>query len=190
MLQLAGRLLREAIVGLKDLDLKHNEQGQAFGLRPARAATEDPPFKLSTPADELLVQMLASHDSRRLDAGQWLRQNFDQAKRHDDGLAAGALAACEELIRQLEPKDLEGRFERSAKRNLMGARPVELGALPRAPQDPDRDAGAGYPAARGGGEIRRRLQRSDQAPGQGVKRWTPGGKEVAERVGFEPTCRD
>ena len=123
MLQLAGRLLREAIVGLKDLDLKHNEQGQAFNLPPRRSATEDPPFKLSTPADELLVQILASHDSRRLDAGQWLRQNFDQAKRHDDGLAAGALAACEELIRQLEPKDLEGRFERSAKRNLMGARP-------------------------------------------------------------------
>lgn len=95
MLQLAGRLLREAIVGLKDLDLKHNEQGQAFGLPPRRAATEDPPFKLSTPADDLLVQILASHDSRRLDAGQWLRQNFDQAKRHDDGLAAGALAACE-----------------------------------------------------------------------------------------------
>jgi type VI secretion system FHA domain protein len=123
MLQLAGRLLREALVGLKDLDLKHNEQGQLFGLPPRRGATEDPPFKLSTPADDLLVQILASHDSRRLDAGQWLRQNFDQAKRHDDGLAAGALAACEELIRQLEPKDLEGRFERSAKRNLMGARP-------------------------------------------------------------------
>jgi type VI secretion system FHA domain protein len=123
MLQLAGRLLREAIVGLKDLDLKQNEQAQAFALGPRRAATDDPPFKLSTPADELLLQILASHDSRRLDAGQWLRQNFDQAKRHDDGLAAGALAACVELIRQLEPKDLEGRFERSAKRNLMGARP-------------------------------------------------------------------
>ncbi len=123
MLQLAGRLLREAIVGLKDLDLKQNEHGQTFGLGSLRTGNEDPPFKLSTPADELLRQMLASHDSRRLDAGQWLRQNFDQAKRHDEGLAAGALAACEELIRQLEPKELEGRFERSAKRNLMGARP-------------------------------------------------------------------
>jgi len=123
MLQLAGRLLREAVVGLKDLDLKQHEQGHAFALASLRSGNEDPPFKLSTPADELLVQILASHDSRRLDAGQWLRQNFDQAKRHDDGLAAGALAACEELVRQLEPTDLEGRFERSAKRNLMGARP-------------------------------------------------------------------
>lgn len=123
MLQLAGRLLREAVVGLKDLDLKQREQGQGFGLGPLRAGPEDPPFRLSTPADELLLQMLASHDSRRLDAGQWLRQNFEQAKRHDDGLAAGALAACEALIQQLEPRDLEDRFERSGKRNLMGARP-------------------------------------------------------------------
>ena len=67
--------------------------------------------------------MLASHDSRRLDAGQWLRQNFDQVKRHEEGLAAGASAACAELMRQLEPRDLEERFERSSKRNLMGARP-------------------------------------------------------------------
>ncbi|MCU0758613.1 MAG: type VI secretion system-associated FHA domain protein TagH [Steroidobacteraceae bacterium] len=123
MLQLAGRLLREAIVGLKDLDLKQREQAQAFGLAALRSSTEDPPFRFATPADELLVQMLASHDSRRLDAGQWLRQNFDQAKRHDEGLAAGARAACAELIRQLEPRDLEARFERSATRNLVGARP-------------------------------------------------------------------
>jgi type VI secretion system FHA domain protein len=123
MLQLAGRLLREAIVGLKDIDLKQREHSQAFGLPALRGGTEDPPFRLTTPADELLVQMLASHDSRRLDAGQWLRQILDQAKRHDDGLVAGARAACAELIRQLEPKDLEERFERSSTRNLMGARP-------------------------------------------------------------------
>lgn len=123
MLQLAGRLLREAIVGLKDLDLTQREQAQVFGLAPLRAGSEDPPFRLTTPADELLQQMLASHDSRRLDAGQWLRQNFEQAKRHDDGLAAGARAACTELMHQLEPKDLEERFERSATRNLVGARP-------------------------------------------------------------------
>ena len=67
--------------------------------------------------------MLASHSSRRLDACQWLRQKFEFAKRHDDGLAAGARAACAELMHQLEPKDLEERFERSATRNLVGARP-------------------------------------------------------------------
>jgi predicted component of type VI protein secretion system len=101
MLQLAGRLLREAIVGLKDLELTHGDIAQRYGLAPLRPGTEDPPFRLGTPADELLVQMLASHE----------------------GLAAGARAACEELMRQLEPKDLEERFERSATRNLMGARP-------------------------------------------------------------------
>lgn len=123
MLQLAGRLLREAIVGLKDVDLKQNEQAHRLGLAALRSDAEDPPFRWTTPADDLLVQMLASHDSRRLDAGQWLRQNFDQVKRHEDGLAAGARAACAELMRQLEPRDLEERFERSSKRNLMGARP-------------------------------------------------------------------
>ena len=123
MLQLAGRLLREAIVGLKDVDLKQNEQAHRLGLAALRSDAEDPPFRWTTPADDLLVQMLASHDSRRLDAGQWLRQNFDQVKRHEEGLAAGASAACAELMRQLEPRDLEERFERSSKRNLMGARP-------------------------------------------------------------------
>lgn len=123
MLQLAGQLLREAIVGLKDLDLTQREQARVFGLAPLRSDSEDPPFDLATPADDLLQQMLASHSSRRLDAGQWLRQNFESAKRHDDGLAAGARAACAELMHQLEPKDLEARFERSATRNLVGARP-------------------------------------------------------------------
>lgn len=123
MLQLAGRLLREALVGLKDLEVKRAELRRELGLPPPEASEQSTPFSVTAPADDLIAQLLRSHDSRRLDPAQWLRGAFDLAKRHDAGLARALPAALRELMRELQPDVLEERFERSASRSASGGRP-------------------------------------------------------------------
>jgi type VI secretion system FHA domain protein len=122
ILQLAGQLLREAVVGLRDLNLRQTELAREYALGPLRPEGESERFDLQEGADELIVKLLASHDSRRLDAGHWLRQTFEQVGRHETALAGSSRTALLEFMSVLEPGTLEERFERSAKRNLMGAR--------------------------------------------------------------------
>lgn len=121
MLQVAGRLLREAMIGLKDLDTKQAEFRSLFRLAPARDEDTEP-FKISNSTDELLAKMLASHDSRRLDAGQWLRTCFEQQAGHAEGLAHGARRAIVEFLQHLDPIELERRFEAAPKRGAQGIR--------------------------------------------------------------------
>jgi type VI secretion system FHA domain protein len=122
MMQVAGQLLRESLISLKELDSKQSEFRSAFRLPPAR---DDEPqgFQANASTDDLLVALLASHNSRRLDAAQWLRQCFEKQTRHHDALSAGARVGLVEFLRQLDPKQLEQRFEQTPKRNLMGGRP-------------------------------------------------------------------
>ena len=124
MLQLAGRLLRESLVGVKDLEVKQAELRRELGLGDGIVDDQTAPFRVTAPADDLLSAMLANHGSRRLDAAQWLRQIFEQGKRHDAALAAALPDALRQVLQELEPRTLEERFERSATRNLMGARPT------------------------------------------------------------------
>jgi type VI secretion system FHA domain protein len=124
MLQLAGRLLRESLVGIKDLEVKQTELRRELGLGDDMPDDQTAPFRVTAPADDLISSLLASHNSRRLDAAQWLRQVFEQSKRHDAALATALHAALKDVLQELEPRTLEDRFERSAKRNLMGARPT------------------------------------------------------------------
>ncbi len=123
MLQLAGRLLREALVGLKDLEVKRSELRRELGLPSPESSETSTPFSVTAPADELLAQLLRSHDSRRLDPAQWLRQAFELAKRHDAALARALPAALRALMRELQPEILEERFARSAARAANEGRP-------------------------------------------------------------------
>ena len=122
MLQLAGRLLREALVGLKDLDTKQAEARGQFALPSTRSA-ENEPFRLGAASDDLLTQMLVSFDSRRIDAAQWLRQCFDQLRRHHEGMSAAARVGFLDFLHQLDPEELEARFDRTPKRSLLSSRP-------------------------------------------------------------------
>lgn len=119
MLQLAGRLLREALVGLKDLDATRQELRHQFRLDDA-PRDQDDHFRLGSGTDELLRALLAAHESRRLDPVQWLRQGFEQTKKHQEGLGWASRAGFTEFIRQLDPKELEARFANSGKKGLLG----------------------------------------------------------------------
>ncbi|MCS6948130.1 MAG: type VI secretion system-associated FHA domain protein TagH [Steroidobacteraceae bacterium] len=122
MLQVAGRLLREALIGLKDLDTKQTETRSQFRIRVERDASQEH-FRIGAATDELLGALLTSYDSRRLDAAQWLRHCFEDCARHQEGLVRGARAGFSEFLRQLDPHELEKRFETGVRRGLLAAKP-------------------------------------------------------------------
>jgi predicted component of type VI protein secretion system len=66
--------------------------------------------------DELLLELFHQHETRRLDAVQWLREQVDVAKLHENATAHAMRAAFVEFAGRLDPAELEARFERAARR--------------------------------------------------------------------------
>ena len=121
MLHLAGQLVRETLVGLKDL-----ERARSSSLRPMQIEvpleSDDPrPSLARASVEDLLVDILSQHESRRLDAVQWLREGIDRAKEHDRATFAALRTAFLDFIARLEPAELELRFQRHARSTVGGA---------------------------------------------------------------------
>ena len=116
MLHLAGQVFREALLGLKDLSRHHHEVRNSYRIElPVSAADE--PFPLDRGAvDELVSSVLSSHDSRRIDAVQWLRERFEDMRSHEKATGTTLRAAFIEFIDRLDPNELESRFDRALKR--------------------------------------------------------------------------
>jgi type VI secretion system protein len=109
-LQLAGRLLRETLVGLKDLDLRRADARRRAGLSDRPGATDSVTPSLGWTTEELLGRLLFAGEGRRPEPGQWLRQQFESLRRHDEALDAAGRAAFLQVVQQLEPRELEERF--------------------------------------------------------------------------------
>jgi type VI secretion system FHA domain protein len=116
MLHLAGQLFREALLGLKDLGRTQQELRNRFRIESPRDPEDTRPSLERTAVDDVLAQLLASHDTRRLDAVAWLREGFAQLKGHEEAVARAMRAAFLEFVGRLEPAELEARFERAPKR--------------------------------------------------------------------------
>jgi type VI secretion system protein len=119
LMHLAGQLLREALVGLKDLERARNEIRNRFRIE-IQADADDPRPQLAGSAiEELLLNLLNQHETRQLDAVQWLREAVDTAKAHEAASALALRAAFIEFVDRLDPAELEARFERAAKRGKL-----------------------------------------------------------------------
>jgi type VI secretion system protein len=117
LLHLAGQLLREALVGLKDLERSRSELRDRFRIELPPPEPDDPrPALGRLTVDELLLDILVQHESRSIDAVQWLRETVGEAKSHDQAAAAAMRAAFVEFLDRLDPAELEARFERAARR--------------------------------------------------------------------------
>ena len=121
VLHLAGQLVREALVGLKDL-----ERTRSGSLRPMQIDVpldaDDPrPSLARGSVEDLLVELLSQHESRRLDAVQWLREVIDRAKEHDRATFEALRTAFLDFVARLEPAELELRFQRHARGAAGGA---------------------------------------------------------------------
>jgi type VI secretion system FHA domain protein len=105
LLRLAGLLLREALVGIKNLARTQREIRQSSGL----CATADDPERVALqnlPVEDLLAKLLLGHENQQLDAVQWMRELFGLATRHDAALMRALRPALDEFTRRLDPAEL------------------------------------------------------------------------------------
>jgi type VI secretion system protein len=115
-LHLAGQLLRESLVGLKDLERVRSEIRNRFRIETQADADDPRPSFTRMTVDELLLELFHQHETRRLDAVQWLREQVETAKTHENATAHAMRAAFVEFVGRLDPAELEARFERAARR--------------------------------------------------------------------------
>jgi type VI secretion system FHA domain protein len=103
-LQLVGRLLREAIIGLK-------ETLRAQQLFRDRYRIESHPPEGRSPleqgADEYLLELLAGHEDHRLDAVMQLRGHFSYAGRQAAALDPALRTALGQFLAHLAPSRME-----------------------------------------------------------------------------------
>ena len=120
MLHLAGQLLRESLLGLKESTRSQQEQRNQLRVTYQKMPGDLLPSLERHSVDELIQELLKAHDSRRFDAVQWLRQSFAGSRRHDEAMITAMRAAFVDFVGRLDPRDLATRFERSARRKTMG----------------------------------------------------------------------
>ena len=117
LLHLAGRLFREALVGLKDLERSRSETRNRYRIESPPQEPDDPrPSLADSMVEELLIALFVQHEGRRLDSVQWLREAVLEAKVHETATAQATRAAFVEFLDRLDPAELEARFERAARR--------------------------------------------------------------------------
>jgi type VI secretion system FHA domain protein len=117
LLHLTGQLVREALVGLKDLERSRSEIRDRFRIEMPPPEPDDPRPSLGrATVDELLVQVLVRHESRSIDAVQWLREQVSEIKAHEQAGSQAMRTAFVEFLDRLDPAELEARFERAARR--------------------------------------------------------------------------
>jgi type VI secretion system FHA domain protein len=120
MLHLAGQLLRESLLGLKESARSQQDQRDKLRVTYQKEPGDLLPSLDRHSVEELIQELLKAHDSRRFDAVQWLRETFAGGRRHDSAMTAAMRAAFVDFVGRLDPRDLATRFERSARRKTMG----------------------------------------------------------------------
>jgi type VI secretion system FHA domain protein len=119
-LQLAGQLLREAVLGLMDLNQGRNEFRNRFRIAAPANDGPESPLNFSRGVDEALVRLLTT-TSTRAGSVEAIRQNFRELKAQNTATLSATRAAFEEFLGRVDPKELEERFERGTKRGVFGS---------------------------------------------------------------------
>ena len=119
-LQLAGQILREAVLGLMDLNQSRNEFRNRFRMSaPQPSDVPESPLNFSKGVDEALVRLLNT-TSTRLGSVEAIRGNYRELKAQNAALLAASRAAFEEFLGRVDPKELEERFDRATKKSVFG----------------------------------------------------------------------
>src|SRR4051812_48229731 len=116
LLHLAGQLFREALVGLKDLDRSRNDTRNRFRIELPVEPDDPRPSLARAAVEDLVIDLFAQHESRKVDAVGWLRECIAEGKNHELAAAKATRAAFVEFLDRLDPAELEARFERAARR--------------------------------------------------------------------------
>jgi len=116
LLHLAGQLFREALVGLKDLDRSRNDTRNRYRIELTTEPDDPRPSLARTAVEDLVIDLFAKHETRKLDAVGWLRETIAEGKAHELAAARATRTAFVEFLDRLDPAELEARFERAARR--------------------------------------------------------------------------
>ena len=111
---LAGQLLREAVVGLIDLQQTRNKDHPGG----TQAATGSNPLRTSQSVEQALQRLFESYG--RLAGGpvDSMREVFVEIRDHDAASSGATSAALHELLGQLAPANVADQFERGRSRAL------------------------------------------------------------------------
>jgi type VI secretion system FHA domain protein len=116
-------MIREVALGLMDAnkgrtDLKHR-------LRLTTTVATGPeanPLKVATSVDDAVLKLLDLQATRQLGPVDAIRESFAEHRTHQAALVSAIHAGVDELMKGLEPNDLQERFDRGLKRGaLLGA---------------------------------------------------------------------
>jgi type VI secretion system protein len=102
-LQLAGRLLREALLGLKEILRAQQAFIDRNGIEREAPEGRSP---LDANMDEYLVELVLGHEKRRLDAVMRLRDQFADATTHAAAIDPALRGALEQFLQHLAPERL------------------------------------------------------------------------------------
>jgi type VI secretion system protein len=119
VLQLAGQLLRESVMGLLDLNQSRNEFRNRFRIA-APGDAGDSPLDFSQGVDEVLMRLITTL-SRRPGSVEAIRSNFRELKAQNTAALSAMHTAFEEFLGRVDPKELEERFDRASKRGVFGS---------------------------------------------------------------------
>jgi len=123
LMTLAGQMLRESVLGLMESlkgrsDLKSRLRLNQTTIQPG----ENNPLKFSASVDEAVLKLLDPHSSRYLGPIEAIRESFADIRTHQTALVSAIQAAVDELMKRIEPGELQERFDRGLKRGpLLGA---------------------------------------------------------------------
>jgi type VI secretion system protein len=129
LMHLVGQLMREALVGLKDLERTRHEMHNRFRVVLETDPNDPRPSLERASIEELLIQILAQHESRRIDAVQWLRETLGAAKQHEQATTTALRAAFVDFVGRFDPEELVARFQRARRSKLIGNAESQYWAL-------------------------------------------------------------
>ena len=124
LLQLAGQMTREVVLGLMDVLKGRADQKTRLRLSQTTIQPADNnPLKFSASVDEALVKLLDGHNnSRYLGPVDAIRDSFADLRSHQLALSTAIQAAIDEVMNRIEPGELQEKFDRGLKRGaLLGA---------------------------------------------------------------------
>jgi type VI secretion system protein len=123
LLTLAGQMMREVVLGLMEAlkgrgEVKNRLRLSQTTIQPG----ENNPLKFSASVDEAVTKLLDPHGSRYLAPIEAIRESFADLRTHQTALFGAIQSATDELMKRIEPGDLQERFDRGLKRGaLLGA---------------------------------------------------------------------
>lgn len=104
-LHLAGRLMREALLGLREILNAQAQFQNRYDAHPERPEGSSP---TDMGIDQYLLELLSGHEQRRLDAVMRLREQFGDAARHNAAIPPAMKAAVTQFVGHLDPSRMDG----------------------------------------------------------------------------------